>query len=116
MLPISVAPYQVHLVSLIKKGEEPEELYKALTDVGIEVLYDDRKDSPGVKFTDAELIGLPIQITMGKRTLEKGAVEVKLRKEEDKELVPLGEIVPYIQKSIAKLEQEITDSITKETL
>ncbi|MCF7953856.1 MAG: proline--tRNA ligase [Spirochaetales bacterium] len=116
MLPISVAPYQVHLVSLIKKGEEPEELYKALTDAGIEVLYDDRKDSPGVKFTDAELIGLPIQITMGKRTLEKGAVEVKLRKEEEKELVPLGEIVPYIQKSIAKLEQEIKDSITEETL
>jgi len=115
-LPISVAPYQVHLVSLIKKGDEPEELYDALQKAGIEVLYDDRKDSPGVKFTDAELIGLPIQITMGKRALDQGAVEVKLRNEEEKQQIPLEEIVPYIQKTIAQLEQAIADAVQVESL
>ncbi len=115
-LPITVAPYQVHLVSLVKQGDEPEEIYKQLCDAGIEVLYDDRKDSPGVKFTDAELIGLPIQIVIGKRTLQEDAVELSLRGDGEKKLVPLSEITSVVQEHIRKLTEEITDSMVVESL
>jgi len=111
MLPISVAPYQVHFVSLMKDSEKPEQLYQHLLSEGIEVLYDDRKDSPGVKFTDAELIGLPIQITMGKRTLEQGAVEISLRKDGEKHLVPVSEAVSFIRQHIDELHRELTASM-----
>jgi prolyl-tRNA synthetase len=78
-LPITVAPMQVHLVSLVKDSEVPDAIYRDLTERGIEVLYDDRKESAGVKFADADLIGLPIRITVGNRSLKEGQVEVKLR-------------------------------------
>jgi len=78
-LPISVAPMQVHLVSLVKDVQVAETIYTALTQAGVEVLYDDRKESAGVKFADADLIGLPIRITLGNRSLKEGKVEVKLR-------------------------------------
>ncbi len=113
ILPISVAPYQVHLVSLMKSGEEPQQLYEKLLDAGIEVLYDDRKDSPGVKFTDAELLGLPVQITIGKRTLEQGAVEVSLRRDGEKELVPLEQVTRRVQELIDMLSQELLDSLSE---
>ncbi len=117
VLPVSVSPYQVHLVSLVKDGEEPEKLYRELTDAGIEVLFDDRKDSPGVKFTDAELIGLPIQLTLGKRTLQEGAVELSLRGSDgEKKKIPLGEVVSAIQETLADLHRQIDDSMVIETL
>lgn len=116
MLPITVAPYQVHLVSLVKDSDEPEKIYQDLCDAGIEVLYDDRKDSPGVKFTDAELIGLPIQITAGKRALQEGAVELSLRRESEKRKVPLADILKTVQEEIAALTREIHDAMVIESL
>lgn len=93
-LPISAAPYQVHLVSLVKDQQIAEDIYGQLSAAGIEVLYDDRKESAGVKFADADLIGIPIRITLGNRSLKEGSVEVKLRDAAEKQLsFPLGSLV-----------------------
>ena len=85
-LPIAVAPYQVHFISLIKDTDVAEKIYKDLEDAGIEVLYDDRKESAGVKFADADLIGIPIRITLGNRSFQQGKCEVKLRSNEEEVL------------------------------
>ena len=78
-LPIAVAPYQVHFISLIKDTAVADSIYDSLEAAGIEVLYDDRKESAGVKFADADLIGIPIRITLGNRSYKEGKCEVKLR-------------------------------------
>jgi len=78
--PAAVAPYRFHLLTIKPKKEEvraaAESLYRSL---GGEVLYDDRDASPGVKFSDADLIGLPVRVTVSPKSLEKGGAEVKLR-------------------------------------
>ena len=86
-LPVSVAPYQVHLVSLVKDPSVGEKIYEELQNAGIEVLFDDRKESAGVKFSDADLIGLPIRMTVGNRSLAEGKVEVKLRNDPEKTIM-----------------------------
>ncbi len=81
--PVSVAPFDVHLVGLGKGDEDinkTDEIYELLTGKGFEVLYDDRKASPGVKFADADLVGLPVRITIGKTYFQTGEAEVKVRK------------------------------------
>lgn len=95
--PITVAPYHVHLVALRGGFEVAEEIYDKLRAAGVEVLIDDRDESPGVKFNDADLIGVPIRLTIGGRSLDKGGVELKLRQEKDSELVPLGEVVERVE-------------------
>ncbi len=84
--PPEIAPYQIHLVALdigqAEVSEAAEGSYGALLARGYEVLYDDREESPGVKFNDADLIGLPLRLTVSRRTLEVGGVEVKRRDEE----------------------------------
>lgn len=102
-LPISVAPYQVHLVSLVKDTAIAEKIYEDLTKAGIEVLYDDRKETAGVKFADADLIGVPIRLTLGNRSIKEGKVEVKLR--------ATGEVTSY---AIEDLVSEIKAEIAKE--
>ncbi|MFA9491485.1 MAG: proline--tRNA ligase, partial [Anaerolineales bacterium] len=72
-LPISVAPYAVHLIALKGAETEGDKVYKELQGIGVEVLYDDRGESPGVKFADADIIGIPIRLTVSSRTIkEKG--------------------------------------------
>ena len=88
-LPITVAPYQIHLVSLVKDAEVVEGIYKDLTSSGIEVLYDDRKESAGVKFADADLIGLPIRITIGKPILEGRKSRSEAEKQSRTRLSPM---------------------------
>ncbi len=81
--PLSVAPFHVHLIGLTKSDEERkivDEIYSGILDSGIEVLYDDRKASPGFKFADADLIGIPVRITIGKNYFSGGEIELKLRK------------------------------------
>ena len=85
--PISVAPYHV-IIEEMKPGDEEQdkvtaEIEEKLEKAGVEVLVDDRKERPGVKFKDADLIGIPVRITVGKKAPE-GIVEYKLRREEDK--------------------------------
>ncbi len=91
--PASVAPYAVHLVALNpdRAGvrDAAERLYAELGERGIEVLYDDRDESPGVKFADADLLGMPLRLTVSPRTLEKDSVELKRRSESETALVPL---------------------------
>lgn len=113
-LPISVAPMQVHLVSLVKDAEIGEQIYNKLSDAGIEVLYDDRKESAGVKFADADLIGLPIRITLGNRSLKEGKVEVKLRRNlEESFSFELSSVVEETKALIAKLEAELKGQIVE---
>lgn len=99
--PPSIAPYAVHLVALSadKPGvrETAERLYQELLDRGVEVLYDDRDESPGVKFADADLLGMPLRVTVSPRTLEKDSVELKRRTESETTLVPLGEAVGRVE-------------------
>lgn len=98
--PASVAPYDLHLMSL-GKGEEvrqaADKLYGDLQAAGFEVYYDDRNASAGVKFKDADLIGIPLRVAVGARGLAQGGVEVKPRNSADRQLVPLDELVDYLR-------------------
>ena len=96
--PDSIAPYQVHLVHVGKEGDgtkaRAEALYAELTAAGFEVLYDDRDGlGAGVKFKDADLIGIPWRITVSVRSLEAGGVEVKRRNESERRVVAAEELV-----------------------
>jgi prolyl-tRNA synthetase len=106
--PVSIAPFQVHLVVLPRKAPEAiaaaDQLYEGLWAVGIEVLYDDREDpSPGVKFNDADLIGLPVRITVSAKSMEQGGVELKRRNQADKRIVPLDSVLHAVREELAAL-------------
>ncbi|MGD0353426.1 MAG: proline--tRNA ligase [Dehalococcoidia bacterium] len=102
--PLSIAPYQVYLCPLRLENpdvaEAAEKVYQDLTNRNIEVLYDDRDDSPGVKFNDADLLGIPLRLTISPRTLQSQSIELKWRKEKQAELVPLEAIALKIDKLI----------------
>ncbi|MFO7717788.1 MAG: proline--tRNA ligase [Thermodesulfobacteriota bacterium] len=93
IFPPNIAPYEVALLCLDTKNEtvraEAEELYGALKEQGIDVLYDDRTERPGVKFKDADLIGLPLQVVFGTKGVARGVVEVKDRRTGEKSELPL---------------------------
>lgn len=98
--PESLAPYAVHLVALPGKGEAAvavaeaaDRIYAGLTAAGVEVLYDDRGASAGVKFADADLLGVPVQVTVGAKGLARGVVERKARATGDRDEVPLPDVV-----------------------
>ena len=109
--PISIAPYHVHLVALFDEGGQAEEvagqLYEALQQAGVEVLYDDREESPGVKFKDADLIGLPLRVTVSKRSLAQGGVEMKRRDRQERAIVPVEEAVGRVKGEIEMLRAEL---------
>jgi prolyl-tRNA synthetase len=117
--PVSVAPYAVHLVVAAGQaspgGETPQavadRVYAALQGAGVEVLYDDRDERPGVKFMDADLIGAPLRLTIGDRSLKQGGVELKRRTSKDKSLVPLTEAVARVQAEIAALSAELARGV-----
>jgi prolyl-tRNA synthetase len=102
--PVSIAPYHIYICPLYREGtavsEEAEKLYEELVAAGFEVLIDDREESPGVKFNDADLLGIPFRITVSQRTLEKNGVEFKKRSEKESEIVPLSEIVEKLSNVI----------------
>ena len=103
--PMNVAPFQVYLASIgsdEKVLAQADKLYKDLEKAGIEVLYDDRKDSPGVKLKDADLIGIPLRLVISNRTLEKESVEWKARTEKDFKLESLTGIEKKIKEFINK--------------
>ena len=109
--PISVSPFHVHLIALRGGEEQSEKLYINLINAGLEVLFDDRDETPGVKFNDADLIGIPIRITISERSLEKESVEVKLRRSEEKKSVRLSEVIEKITKVKSELEEEIAEKV-----
>src|SRR5256884_2117445 len=91
--PRAIAPFDAELVGLGKPGEEghevAERLYGALRESELEVLYDDRESSAGEKFADAELVGCPLRLTVGKRTVESGEVEAQVRRGRETQTLPL---------------------------
>jgi prolyl-tRNA synthetase len=91
--PRAIAPFDVELVGIGKDGSEEravaERLYDELRENGLDVVYDDRDVGPGGKFADAELLGVPLRLTVGRRTLESGEVEVQLRRGRVAQSVPL---------------------------
>ena len=109
--PMSVAPFDVHLVALRGGEQEAEKLYANLRAAGLEVLFDDREETPGVKFNDADLIGLPIRITVSERSLKEGGVELKLRRETEKRTVRIDKVVEEISGSKNKLLAEINEKV-----
>ncbi len=97
-----LAPFHIHLLGLmIEKSEEVkntcEELYTELKGLSYEVLYDDRIERPGVKFNDADLIGLPIQIIVGNKNLVDGNIEIKIRKTNERNIIKLEEIATFLK-------------------
>jgi prolyl-tRNA synthetase len=91
--PRAVAPFEVELVTLGKEGEDArsvaERLYGELREEGIDVLFEDRDGSPGEKFADAELLGCPLRLTVGRKSLEAGQVDVQVRRGQEKRSLPL---------------------------
>jgi prolyl-tRNA synthetase len=126
--PISIAPYAVHIVVLnIKRKSKKnipdeneiesdpltiaEQLYDQFHSAGIEILLDDREESPGVKFNDADLIGIPIRLTVSKRSLQSGGVEFKRRDQGKKFIIPLEEVINHVEAEIKHMMAEIQESI-----
>lgn len=89
--PQGVAPFKVHLISL-GKNKEAEKLYSDLQKQNIEVLFDDRDETAGTKFADADLLGLPYRVVVSEKTLDKDSVELKKRSEEKTELVKISDL------------------------
>jgi len=91
--PRALAPFDVHLVTLGKEGEDArrvaEEIYEELRREGMDVIYDDRDASPGEKFADAELLGCPLRLTVGRKGLENGEIEAQVRRGQQKQSLPL---------------------------
>jgi prolyl-tRNA synthetase len=108
MWPISVAPYHVHIVT-DRAGELADGLYDTLVSAGVEVLYDDRRESLGAKFKDADLIGVPVRLTLTPRSLENGGVEIKTRYSSAGYVVPIGEAVAAVRSEISHLQAEIAN-------
>ncbi|MCJ7575211.1 MAG: proline--tRNA ligase [Dehalococcoidia bacterium] len=100
--PLCVAPYQVYLcpLSLAKSAVAPtaEKLYQELQKEGIEVLFDDRDDSPGVKFNDADLLGIPLRLTLSPRTLQSQSIEAKWRTEKEAQLLTLQNLAAEVSR------------------
>jgi prolyl-tRNA synthetase len=103
--PISLTPYHVYLSALgmeeLEIAEEAEKLYRELESAGIEVLFDDRLESPGVKFNDADLLGIPLRLVLSRRTLKKQSVELKWRSEKESILVPCEEIIAQLKRRLS---------------
>lgn len=113
MWPISVAPYAVHLLVLpdASTSQLAEQLYTDLRQAGIEVLFDDRDLRLGVKFNDADLIGLPLRITLSKKSLENGGIELKRRDRSEASVLALDSAVTQVQQAITELWTEHKASI-----
>lgn len=106
--PIEIAPYHVLVVPVNTKDEasaaKAEEIYMQLKKVGLETVIDDRNERPGVKFKDADLIGYPLRVVVGPKTLTEGNLEVKIRKTGEIRYLPLdGDYVQDIKNIIAEL-------------
>jgi prolyl-tRNA synthetase len=109
--PISIAPFEVIITTVNQEDQQvtqaAETVYRQLLDKGIDVLLDDRSLRGGVKFKDADLLGIPIRVTVGQKSLAQGNVEIKLRRESDGEKVPVENAANRIAQLVAQLKQEL---------
>jgi len=105
--PLPLAPYAVEVLSLnpddAQVAQAAEEIYGQLQAAGVEVLYDDRDERSGVKFKDADLIGIPLRVVVGKKGLQQGQVEISWRRGGGRHPVPLAQVVGAVQESLGKL-------------
>lgn len=106
--PVAIAPYEVLVVPVNAKDAastaKAEEIYSALLKAGVETVIDDRNERPGVKFKDADLIGYPLRVVVGPKTLQNGEIEVKARKTGEVSMLPAdGDYVAAIKELLAKL-------------
>jgi len=109
--PISIAPFEVIITAVNPEddqvGAESEKLYQQLKQQGIDVLFDDRPLRAGVKFKDADLIGIPIRATVGQRGLSEGHIEIKLRRDQDNKTVPVSQAAEQIIEQVKNLYAEL---------
>ncbi len=116
MLPITVSPYDVYIVGLPDNDEikqEAENIYLLLKNAGIEVLYDDRSNkeaSAGEKFSDADLIGVPLRLTVSKRSLKQGGIEMKLRKDQERDIIAKEKLLDTVSSILNMLKSELSTS------
>ena len=106
--PVAIAPYEVLFVPVNTKDEastaKAEEIYEVLKKAGVEAVIDDRNERPGVKFKDADLIGYPLRVVVGPKTLAEGNIEVKARRTGEVAMLPVdGDYVAAIKEMLAKL-------------
>ena len=109
--PVSLAPYHVSVVPVNYRDEEQrataERLYHDLCAAGVEAVMDDRDERPGVKFKDADLIGFPVRITIGRRALANGQAEVRWRTTGEEYLISLNEVVTHVQDRITRCIEDV---------
>ena len=114
--PMTIAPWQVHFCPIRIDDENvsaiASELYKKMEEAGIEVLFDDRRVSAGVKLTDSELMGVPIRVVISPKTLANGTAEVTLRGNDSEPVfIPIGELIPELKVMIQDEIDEIEGSL-----
>ncbi|MDD3581070.1 MAG: proline--tRNA ligase [Desulfobacca sp.] len=106
IFPMSLAPFQVLLIPIAINDEltikKAEHLYQEMLDAGLEVLFDDRDERPGVKFKDGDLLGIPLRVVVGPRTLAQHQAEVRHRQSQEIQMVPLADLLAHLQASIAQ--------------
>jgi prolyl-tRNA synthetase len=105
--PLPLAPFPVHLVTLSETDAavraEAERLVAALEARGIEVLWDDREERPGVKFKDADLLGMPLRVVLGGKSLARGVGELRVRRTGEKSEAPLAQLAETVAELIGRL-------------
>jgi len=119
--PVSIAPYHVMLVSLANEkspevAAQVDQFYADLRVAGVEVLYDDRDERAGVKFNDADLIGLPVRVTVGGKGLKKGIVELRFRRTGETREIPVADLVAGVQAALAEEWAFVKDMVVEEVL
>ena len=106
VLPVSISPFKVWLTALNIDDENISktsfEVYEKLRSLNIEVLFDDRAESAGVKFKDADLIGVPYRVVISTRNLKEGVVEIKARSSADAVKIPVGNIQQFFENEISE--------------
>ena len=108
--PISIAPFEVIITPVSEEDEikqASEDIYKKLNELGVEVLLDDRDARGGVKFKDADLLGIPVRITVGKKTLAEGKVELKVRSESEVKKIDLGGAAEQVAKLVKEMKAKL---------
>nr|NIT14719.1 proline--tRNA ligase [Candidatus Dadabacteria bacterium] len=107
IFPRALAPFEITVLPLNMKDENviktAEEIYESLLEKGYDVLIDDRNESAGFKFKDADLIGVPLHVRVGPKTLKDNSVEIRLRKSGDTKLVKVNDAVAEIEKAIESI-------------
>jgi prolyl-tRNA synthetase len=100
----ALCPFDIHLLGLnINKSDEVkdacEKIYSELENTGFDVLFDDREVTAGIKFNDADLIGMPIQVVIGQKNLKEGNIEIKFRRTDDRKVIKIEEVVKYLKEN-----------------